>query len=132
MKKALLVLMIFVFACSADKAGDTQSVNAPAAVDLKAADNAADALSGDIPAAINLKDAWNVKTQKAVIFDHTLHRKENKCTDCHADDEGGKFTPPGEIKGSNDQNAAHKFCWTTCHAEKKVSVGKICTKCHTK
>ncbi len=94
------------------------------------------AATPDAPATINLKEAWNVnpegKAQKAVIFDHALHQKNNTCTDCHATDQGGKFTPPGEIKGMNDKNAAHKFCWTTCHVEKKVSVGKTCTKCHTK
>ena len=93
--------------------------------------------AADVPASINLKDAWSASldsktTQKAVIFDHALHQKDGKCTDCHATDQGGKFTPPGEIKGMNDKNAAHKFCWTTCHEEKKVSVKKVCTKCHTK
>ncbi|MDR0453928.1 MAG: cytochrome C [Deferribacteraceae bacterium] len=89
----------------------------------------------EAPAKINLKTSWNIKSegkpQKDVVFDHVLHQKDNKCTDkCHATDEGGKFTPPGEIKGTNEKNAAHKFCWTGCHIEKKVSVGKTCKKCH--
>ena len=94
------------------------------------------AVAADTPETINLKEAWADKigkpTQKAVIFDHALHQKNNQCTDCHETDQGGKFTPPGEIKLQTEKNAAHKFCWTTCHIEKNVSVKKVCTKCHTK
>jgi len=110
-KKGLLALMILVFAYAI-------------------------AVAVDAPANINLQDAWRETigktTQKAVILDHALHQKNNKCTDCHKTDEGGNFTPPGEIKGMNEKNAAHKFCWLQCHEEKKVAVKKVCTKCHTK
>lgn len=80
---------------------------------------------------INLKEAWNVTgKQKDVIFDHAFHQTNNECTACHATAEGGAFVPSGEIKGMDQKNAAHNFCWT-CHTEKNVSVKKTCVKCHT-
>ena len=81
-------------------------------------------------ASINLKTAWSVEgKQKDVVFDHVFHQTNNECTECHDTAEGGNFTPPGEFKGMDQKNAAHNFCWP-CHNDKKVSVKKVCTKCH--
>ena len=91
------------------------------------------------PEFIDLREAWGdailTKTQKTVVFKHAFHQEKNKdvgCTKCHATDQGGKFIPAGDIKGMNDSNGAHKFCWYTCHEAKNVHVKKTCTKCHTK
>ncbi|MDR2870199.1 MAG: cytochrome C [Deferribacteraceae bacterium] len=84
-----------------------------------------------VPDKVNLKTAWGVEgKQKAVTFDHALHSNTNTCTECHATDAGGKWKPTGTIAGMNNKNPAHQFCWESCHVEKKVSVGKVCTKCH--
>lgn len=90
------------------------------------------AVAATAPKTVNLKEAWGLTAgkQKAVIFDHDVHSTQNKCTDCHDSDEGGKFQPAGEIAGNNDKNAAHNYCWT-CHTKQGVKVGKTCTKCHT-
>lgn len=86
---------------------------------------------------INLKEAWGVKaTQKGVLFNHTTHlaKLNNKCDSCHSSPQGGtKIALQGEIKGANNKNAAHNFCWS-CHdkyPKPNNTPGKTCTKCHT-
>ena len=108
MKKSILLVLAFAFATVA----------------FAAVDNG--------PEKINLKVEWkpDKDSQKSVIFDHAFHQTNNTCTECHATDEGGKFRPAGEIAAMTEKNVAHSWCWT-CHNDKKVSVKKICTKCHT-
>lgn len=83
--------------------------------------------------AVDMKTNWNVEgKQKAVIFKHEAHSKNLHCDSCHKSAEGGdKITLAGDIKGNNDKNAAHAWCWG-CHKEQpKDPVKKVCTKCHT-
>ncbi len=82
---------------------------------------------------INLKTTWEVKgNQKAVMFDHAAHSKNLTCESCHKDPKGGdKLKPAGDIKGVNDKNPAHNYCWS-CHKEQTPDpVKRTCTKCHS-
>lgn len=84
---------------------------------------------------IDLQKAWNVQqTQKGVLFNHGPHvAKLSKCDSCHSTPTGdSKITITGEIKGANNMNGAHNFCWT-CHDQTpkpNKTPGKACTKCH--
>ena len=82
----------------------------------------------------DLKERWLDDKGKMphVMFPHTFHQVKNDyvCTKCHDSDDGGPFTPPGEIKGIDYSNAAHHFCWS-CHQTNNVTqVGHTCSKCH--
>ncbi len=81
---------------------------------------------------INLKEAWAVEgKQKAVMFKHDTHSKNLTCDSCHSTPEGGnKFKPEGNIKGTNDKNAAHKLCWDCHKTQKPDPVKKTCKTCH--
>ncbi len=87
---------------------------------------------------IDLRQAWGVAkpTQKGVQYDHGIHlpKLEYKCEGCHSSPQGAtKIKVPGEIKGANESNGAHKFCFG-CHdtiPKPNKTPGKTCTKCHT-
>lgn len=114
MKKVLLLVSMLVFAFSAIVFAQTVP---------------ADKMT------VDLKTSWEVKgNQKAVFFKHATHVDTAKlaCNQCHKDPKGGdKVVLSGEIKGTNDKNAAHQYCWS-CHAKQSPDpVKKVCTKCHT-
>lgn len=86
---------------------------------------------------VNVKEALGVTgNQKPVFFDHSTHLPKlgNNCGQCHKDPKGGdKIVVQGEIKGTNNSNGAHNFCWS-CHDKQpkpNKTPGKTCTKCHT-
>lgn len=82
---------------------------------------------------VDLKATWDVKgNQKATFFNHEVHQAKFKCDSCHKNPNGGdKITVVGDIKGTNDKNPAHQYCWS-CHAKQNPDpVKKVCTKCHT-
>ena len=90
------------------------------------------AIAAQQPDKVHLKQSWNVEgRQPAVIFDHSLHAGKETCTACHATADGAKVTFDAQIKGNNDRNPAHAYCWP-CHAEKSVPRGRVCATCHAR
>lgn len=82
---------------------------------------------------IDLKTSWNVEgKQKAVFFKHEVHSKNLACDKCHATPNGGdKIVLEGAIKGTNDKNPAHAWCWGCHKTQEKDPVKRACAKCHT-
>jgi hypothetical protein len=69
--------------------------------------------------------------QGDVTFKHDTH-KDQKCTVCHATDEGGKVPALAATDSKELQKSAHALC-VDCHkkdATKKAPVK--CTDCHKK
>jgi cytochrome c553 len=89
---------------------------------------AAPVLAAEAPAKPNvLKSA----KQGDVTFNHATH-KDQKCTVCHASDEGGKVTAFAATDSKELQKSAHALC-VDCH--KKDATKKAptkCTDCHKK
>jgi len=94
------------------------------------------------PETINLAEKWGLEatSKPAVEFPHAFHQSKNKCTECHATDEGGAIqniegkaiAPAGTLsKGKKDKTVHDEFC-IKCHKEKKVPKGTSCNTCHKK